>query len=202
MSNITKIGDYLEANGWTREIAGAADFDAACKAIKLADEERKGLIISGTFGVGKTKLAEIVARKFAYHWHRGFRMIRMGEPDEVEMLDPDWGVRWCEDLHDEVVLLDDVGAEVAVNDYGIITEPFATFVAARHNRYMRYLTDGNIITFEDGARAPFSMMFATTNLNAAKTDSRYGGRTLSRLKDFCVALHLTGEDKRQWKKLK
>lgn len=228
MSNITKIGDYLEANGWKREIAGAADFDAACRAIKTADEERKGLIVSGTFGVGKTMLVEIIARRFAYHWHRGFRMIHMGDPEEVEMLDPDWGDRWCEDLHDEVVLLDDVGAEVAKNEYGIITEPFATFVAARHKRLMRYVNDRNVIDLvggsravfdatkpryfdlrptpsekgisQKGARTPFSMMFATTNLNAATTDSRYGGRTLSRLKDFCVALHLTGEDKRKWNK--
>lgn len=29
-----------------------------------------------------------------------------------------------------------------------------------------------------------------TNLNAPKTDVRYGERTLSRMKDFCVALPL------------
>lgn len=59
MSDIRKIESYLEAKGWTRKIAGNADFDAALKAIKLADEERKGLLISGVFGADLSNLSNI-----------------------------------------------------------------------------------------------------------------------------------------------
>lgn len=228
MSDITKIGDYLEANGWKREIAGVADFDAACKAIKIADEYRIGLLVSGTFGAGKTMLTEIVARQFAHHWHRGYRKIFMGKREDVEKLDREWRELWGEDIHDEVVLLDDVGAETSDNDYGIITEKIATFLTERHDRLMRYANDWNIADLKGGARAasdgdkpryydlrpetnnglvnqkgvraPFPMVFVTTNLNVAQFDDRYNGRVSSRNKDMFVPLRLTGDDKRQWKK--
>lgn len=200
MSDIRKIEAYLEANGWRREVAGNADFDAALKAIKLADEEHKGLLISGVFGVGKTRLAEILARAFAPHWRYGFRKIELGDPNDVEKLSDEWQDAWCEDLHREVVLLDDVGAETATNDYGIITEPVAVFLTARHNRLMRYLSDGDLTELGDGKRRPFPMVFATTNLNAAEFDARYSGRISSRNKDLFIPLRLNGKDKRKWRK--
>lgn len=199
MSDLKKIESYLEKHGWTRKVAGNEDFDAACRAIKLADETRKGLLVSGTFGVGKTKLAQIIARAFAYHWHHAYRMISLGQPGEVDKLGNEWQEAWCEDLHDEVVFLDDVGAEDKSNEYGIITEPVAEFLTARHNRLMRYLTDGNVIELEDQKRQPFPMIFITTNLNAAEFDTRYSGRITSRNKDLFIPLRLNGKDKRNWK---
>lgn len=199
MSDIRKIEAYLEANGWRREVAGDADFDAALKAIKLADEEHKGLLISGVFGVGKTHLAEILARAFAEFYGFNYRKIELGNPQDVEKLDPDWGELWSEDLHAEVVLLDDIGAETATNDYGIITEPVAVFLTAQHNRLMRYLSDGDLTELGDGKRRPFPMVFATTNLNAAEFDARYSGRISSRNKDLFIPLRLNGKDKRKWK---
>lgn len=188
MSDINKIAAYLEANGWKREIAGDADYNAALKAIKLADEQRKGLLVSGTFGVGKTKLVDIISRAFADHWRRGYRMISLGKSGEVEKLSDEWQEAWCEDLHDEIVFLDDVGAESATNEYGIITEPVAQFLTARHNRLMRYVPN----------LKPFPMVFVTTNLNAAEFDARYSGRVTSRNKDLFIPLRLNGNDKRKW----
>lgn len=194
MSDIRKIESYLEAKGWTRKIAGNADFDAALRAIKLADEERKGLLISGVFGVGKTRLAELIARAFAEFYGFNYRKIELGNPQDVEKLDPDWGELWSEDLHEEVVLLDDIGAETATNDYGIITEPVARFLTVRHNRLVTAAARAGIL---DG-RSPFPMVFGTTNLNAVKFDDRYSGRVSSRNKDLFIPLPLTGKDKRLW----
>lgn len=189
MSDVRKIEEYLENHGWTRKVAGDEDFGAALKAIKLADEERKGLLVSGTFGVGKTKLIDIVARAFACHWRYAYRKISLGIPGEVDKLSEEWQEVWSEDLHNEIVFLDDVGAEDKSNEYGIITEPVAEFLTARHNRLMRYLTDNK----------PFPMIFITTNLNAAEFDTRYSGRITSRNKDLFIPLRLNGKDKRNWK---
>ena len=181
MSDIRKIETYLESNGWTRDAAGAADFSAAVAAIKAADEGRLGLLVSGGCGVGKTALVKIVAPAFGHH-----RFIDLSDREEAEKMSDEWQELWGENLHEENVVLDDVGAELPANEFGIRLEPVAVFIAARHSRCL--------------GRSPFPRLFVTTNLTAAEMDARYGGRTYSRLKDLCVPLKLTGNDKREWRK--
>lgn len=181
MSDTTKIEAYLEANGWTREIAGEVDFASTVMAIKAADEGRLGLLVSGCCGVGKTALVKIVAPAFGHH-----RFIDLADREEIEKLSDEWQELWSENLHDENVVLDDVGSELPANEFGVRLEPVAVFIAARHSRCI--------------GRSNFPRLFVTTNLTAGEMDARYGARTYSRLKDLCVPLKLVGKDKREWKK--
>ena len=179
MSSEIKIREYLEKSGWTRAIAGEADFAAAVAAIKAADERRLGLLVSGGCGVGKTALVRAVARAFGHH-----RFVNLADREDVEKLSDEWQELWSENLHEENVVLDDVGAELPENEFGVRIEPVAVFVAARHSRCLR--------------KSPFPRLFMTTNLSAGELDNRYGGRMYSRLKDLCVPLKLVGNDKRTW----
>ena len=175
----TRIRAYLERNGWTRETAGAADFDAAVGAVCAAVSAGLGIIASGPFGVGKTHLVRILAAGFGHH-----RLIDLSEPSGTEMLTDRWQDLWGEDLNAENVVLDDLGAELPANEFGVRIERAADFLAARHRRFMSAET--------------FPRLFVTTNLTSAELDARYGGRVLSRLKDLCVPLRLGGRDKREW----
>ena len=179
MTTRDSIAIYLERHGWTRRIAGEKDFTAAIEAIKLADDSGLGLLIAGPCGVGKTLLVKLVAKAYGPH-----RFLELSDPNDVEKLSNEWQELWSEDLNAENVVLDDIGAESPVNDYGVRLEPVAVFLAQRHNRFAGF---------------PFPRLFATTNLNSGELDNRYGGRMYSRLKDLCVPLRLTGPDKRRWK---
>ena len=77
------------------------------------------------------------------------------------------------------MILDDLGAESAVTDYGIKRETAAEFVVRYHQR--------------GGGR-----LFVTTNLTGEEIAERYTARLTSRIKELCVPLHLKGADKRKW----
>ena len=47
--SLAKIEQHLESHGWTRKVAGDADFDAALLAIEQMAATGKGLIVSGDF---------------------------------------------------------------------------------------------------------------------------------------------------------
>ena len=76
-------------------------------------------------------------------------------------------------------MLDDIGAESPVNDFGVRKEPVGEFLMAYYARGR-----GRIL--------------ATTNLDYGKFAERYGARVASRLKTLFVPLRLLGKDKRQW----
>ena len=58
--SLKKIEGFLESHGWTRKVAGDADFDAALLAIGQMAEARKGLIVSGEYGVGNDGEASVL----------------------------------------------------------------------------------------------------------------------------------------------
>ena len=61
---LAKVERYLESHGWTRQVAGDADFDAAVLAVGKMAETGKGLVVSGEYGVGKTALEAVAVRAF------------------------------------------------------------------------------------------------------------------------------------------
>ena len=171
-----KLERYLEANGWTRAVAGDADFDAAVGAIQLMIDTGRGIVIAGEYGVGKTALAKIIAKGFRI----GFA-VRLAVPSDREKLTPWWRELYAEDPFGQGVFLDDLGAEPLTNEYGVKYELAGDFIVEYHAR----ATDS-------------TRLVVTTNLTTGELDARYGGRVLSRLKDLCVPLRLSGKDKRQW----
>ena len=184
--------ERLEAHGFTREIAGEDDFNAALGAIRKMQPPKPsepsgnahpflcprlpGLIVAGKYGVGKTCLVEAITQALSLPTTE----VNLANPDDLEMLDSRWMVHCSRNLYERNVILDDLGAESAVSEYGVRKEPVADFI-------IRYHLIGR------------KRLFITTNLNTEEIDARYGGRLLSRLKDLCVPLRLSGNDKRQWK---
>ena len=174
--SLARIENHLETHGWTRRVAGDADFDAALLAIEGMLRTGRGLVVSGEYGVGKTSLAAIVARAFAPVFK-----VRLAVPSDRDRLLATWQEYWGENPYAQSVWLDDLGAEPATNEYGVRSERAADFIVSWHELHAA------------GVR-----LVVTTNLTTAEIDARYGGRVLSRLKDLCIPLRLAGRDKRTW----
>ena len=172
----SNISLYLERQGWTRQIAGDADFNAAVHAIDEMFRTGRGLLVSGEYGVGKTALAAAVTKAFSPVFK-----VRLALPSDREHLLRDWQEYWAINPYTQNVWLDDLGAEPFVNEYGVKTEAAGDFIVTWHE-----LAAKNV------------RLIVTTNLSANELDARYGGRVFSRLKDLCIPLRLTGTDKRQW----
>ena len=175
--SLARIERYLESHGWTRQVAGDADFDAALLAIEQMAATGKGLIVSGEYGVGKTALASLAARAFG----GGVFKVRLAIPDDLDRLTRSWQEYCLENPYAQNAWLDDLGAENPVSDYGVRLERAGDFIVTWHELH------------RTGTR-----LVVTTNLTTAELDARYGGRVLSRLKDHCVPLRLNGGDKRKW----
>lgn len=155
-----EIAARLEARGWMRDIAGC-DFDAALAVIANAQRDGKGLWIMGQSGCGKTALATAVYRRV--------RLVRCADMELDAAVYALGGI-----------ILDDLGSEAAVNDYGVMREPVAEW-------FCRQYDNGGI---------DFSRFAATTNLTPPEIRSRYGERFWSRFSSSVLRLVLTGGDKR------
>ena len=107
--------------------------------------------------------------------------MRFSIQSQIETLSHECQEYFCRDLNEMSIYFDDLGAETPVNEYGIRIETVADFICEWHTLH-----------------TPGTRMIITTNLNTEGIDSRYGGRVLSRLKDLCIPLRLTGKDKRKW----
>ena len=170
-------GRRLAASGWLREVAGECDFAAATRALaKVIANRRVGLLVLGGFGSGKTALAKAICAQFTKPpiW------VDMGDPESAERLDARVWPYWNEVALGHCVVLDDLGAEATLNDYGVRRELAGEFIARYHSR--------------GGGR-----LFVTTNLDGEELEARYTMRVCSRLKDLCLPLHIRGADKRRWR---
>lgn len=156
-----EIAAQLEARGWMRDVAGDRDFDAALAVIANAEHQGKGLWIMGTSGSGKTALATAVYRRV--------RLVRCADMELDAAVYALGGI-----------ILDDLGSEAAVNDYGVMREPVAEW-------FCRQYDNGGI---------DFSRFAATTNLTPPEIRSRYGERFWSRFSSSVLRLVLAGCDKR------
>ena len=126
------------------------------------------------FGSGKTALARAICAQFTKPpvW------VDMGSPEKAELLDARVWPHWNEVALGHCVVLDDLGSEATLNDYGIRREPAGEFVVRYHLR---------------GS----GRLFVTTNLSGEELEARYTMRVCSRLKDLMIPLHLKGGDKRR-----
>lgn len=174
--SLAKIEHFLETNGWTRQVAGKDDFNAALLAINEMCLANRGIIINGEYGVGKTALAKVICRAFG-----GAFSIRLGLSEDRAKLTASWQEYYCANPFAQNVFLDDLGTEPQVNEYGVRFEQVADFITTYHE------------THSLGTR-----LIVTTNLTTQELDDRYGGRVLSRLKDLVIPLRLSGSDKRHW----
>jgi len=185
MNNIpSNIAAELEQHGFREKIAGKLAFSQAVKAIyELGDAKANpisGLLISGECGVGKTFLARIILKILnCYDYHEislgsGINGVKKLFDDESE----------C-NYYNVPLLLDDLGSEPQVNDYGVKHDVMSEFIFDWHARWVN-------ATYRP-------LLIITTNLNAADVQDRYGVRTMSRLGEICMFWRMPGGDKRKFR---
>ena len=152
------------------------DFDAGVRAVIAAySVQRKGIVVSGEYGCGKTSFLKAVTGYTGYP-----RLFDMNNRVDRECLDPDGGYPdTYRDAFNHDIIIDDLGAELrkhyGEDDYSEARD----FICEYHARGK-------------------GRMFISTNFRMAELLDRYGGRLVDRLKDIGVPLRFYGGSKRKW----
>lgn len=172
------IAFALETKGWKSEIAGA-DFDGFVSAVaKAMETPRHGVIVSGEYGCGKTSAMKALLSIPYWTAPTTFDLNRPGSVATLNYANYPASLDYIFNTSN-AVLLDDLGAENVVNEYGVRRDYVGEFISRVH-------TNPNI------------RLFITTNLHGDELAERYSGRIVSRLKDLCVPYKFVGIDKREW----
>lgn len=166
-----RVGQALEKHGWLKSVAGEADFDLACRAISDMFARGRGLFLTGGAGCGKTKLLQALREAILETVNVPFWVYCKDNRQFA------W-LRNNDEMFKHTVYLDDIGAEEIVHEYGNVIDVVGDFVQRYHNR-----GEGRFM--------------ASTNLNSAEINHKYGGRVLDRIMEMCVVLKLGGKSKRE-----
>lgn len=180
---VPKLEASLENYGFLRRIAGEADFRSAVAAVLTADRNGLGLLVSGTFGVGKSKLLAALYRMYRDDLHVDCVYFNLREGNDVRLLMQSLRQTGPCSVFNKHVFLDDMGAENNYGEYGHEIKPVALFLKTLYER---------------GAELVNMRLFASTNYDEAGFADNYGGQLHSRTKARCVPFKMLGPDKRQW----
>lgn len=124
----------------------------------LNDNQRKGLFLWGGCGIGKTFLARYVIP---------YVLRCMGKaPTIINAIDLPQSLSLVRNNSIHYYIIDDVGTEKPLNDFGVKTEVFAELM-------YRAETDGKLVII-------------TTNKDSDGIVERYGERVYSRIKGLCL----------------
>ena len=172
----TKVfAKWLEWGGYTKAVAGAKEWAAAFNAAKTALENRRGLLVFGKTGRGKTCLLRSLEKYISKGLKREAFWLYTKDGAAMRWMADDEASRI---LLKRTVFIDDIGAEEVVVDYGNRKDVVGDFVQRYHER-------------GEG------LLFGSTNLSSIDLNQRYGTRVLSRLVSMCVCFKMDGEDKRE-----
>jgi hypothetical protein len=170
----------LLAGGWSPDTAGAADAELiiAAFALGLSRSPKRGALLSGAFGCGKTLACSALYRAEgmdARNRTYSCRFLACFEADTWGYFEHD--ASYCHRLG--WIVLDDLGADLS-------PEPgrrdiVGDLIMRLHKHWARGLGSG---------------LAVTTNLTGAQLAARYGGRVMSRLMEMVVPVALTGSDHR------
>ena len=163
----------LKAGGFRDDIAGL-DFNLALNAVCKAIDSRRGLLLTGACGCGKTHLMRVLYNRFSFGGQKYW--VNCNSPDDNWVLDVRQNKR-IREMYGMYVFLDDLGTEVRV-EYGQRTDFISEFIREYHNRGSRRL-------------------FVTTNLDAAGLCSLYDERIVDRLMEMCVVAKFNGTSHRE-----
>ena len=142
----------------------------------LADNKRRGLMLFGSNGRGKTIIVEkILPVIFQYYLKDKpfFADARALKEYDKNLLDR--YELWCSV---NPIIIDDVGVECIANDYGEKRDLFSEIV--------------------DQCEKEKRLLIFSTNLTPKNINERYGLRTLDRLKAIVRAIKFQGDSLRTW----
>ncbi len=131
----------------------------------MTDTKGKGLALFGSVGSGKTIINSFVMPVLFY-----IKYNKKLHPQVATKLTKESIEKWA-------LVIDDIGTEFIVNDYGTKID---------------MVTDA-INNAENNAR----LLFLTSNLNKEELIERYGLRTFDRIKRLCKIVIFTGKSLRQ-----
>ena len=176
-----RIEASIEAHGFTRRIAGDADFDAVLRATAaVLGRQKIGIYFAGAVGVGKTAAARAASAAVAELGERSAPIrITAYSTEDMKRLDETAESAFGR-MPDHIV--DDIGTDVALREYGNSIDPFAKFVMAWDARIDMDL--------------PTSLLYVTTNANKDAVVARYGARVFDRLAWRLAVCNLSGGTKR------
>jgi hypothetical protein len=122
---------FLESRGWLRSVAGERDFSAASGALaRILQSPRMGLFLFGSFGCGKTSLIKAMTAGS----RRKTVFLSMSSDEDLRCLDERCYPNFNQEVLELSVVLDDLGAEPAISDYGIKRELAGEFIVRFHER--------------------------------------------------------------------
>ena len=134
----------------------------------MTETQGKGLLLTGSCGRGKSIIVTGVLPLIFYtKLNKILRFYRAEEiPKKVDEISKSWAV-----------VIDELGVETQVNNFGEKNEGFNTII--------------NL------AETKITPLFISTNLTPASILSRYGERTLDRISRLCRVINFTGESLRK-----
>lgn len=137
-------------------------------------DAKKGLLIRGISGLGKTFLFELVKNNPL----NPVKIVSM--IDVAEAIKED-GFYHIEFNGEKIIYLDDVGTEEAtVNHFGTKVNWFKDFIEKYYTR-----------------KESFKNLVISTNLNANELEEKYGSRVRSRMREMFNVIDITGKDRRK-----
>lgn len=147
----------------------------------MVDTQGKGLFLSGSCGRGKsviiTGVIPVLLAMKGYSTVRAYHAEQMREKQN-EIKSPAGDLPTVLDVLKFVCypIIDDVGTEPMINDYGEKFEGFSQVMNA--------------------AEMKLKPVFASTNLSSAQLTDRYGLRTVDRIGRLCLPVKFEGESLR------
>lgn len=170
-----QVEKILVGNGWDKTIAGD-NHEKVVKALQAMWKTGRGLLVTGPCGCGKTHLARCL---FKYWRMEVSRWLYVKDMRCLQFMknSPEF-------YYNNSVVLDDIGSEEIIKDYGNTVDVVGDFIQKYHYYGKR-------------------RFIGTTNLNAEQLGGsessvgKYGPRVLDRLLDMCVVLKMSGKSKRE-----
>ena len=168
----------LEEHGFLRSVASTENFTTAKRTVAFSKTNNLGVLVLGNVGLGKTRFLKAYEKIAPEINGRETKYFSMKDPKAPNWFNPaDYG-EWLNGLYECNIIIDDLGAEPTICEYGIKREYVFEFL-------IHYTELGK------------GVIAASSNLVGDKLLDRYTSR-LDCLKEHMLLTIFKGKDLRQW----